>query len=117
MKARKYNTLRGLFRALKFNQFSLSEFLNGQIYTRKGWARFELSEDLKEKCLSMFASAIYERGAEMRKRDLLNLQDCGILRRVMIEQDLGNFRGSYCAGQDHTAEIRYIQCLVRSCNK
>lgn len=113
MKTRKYNTLRGLFRALKCNQFSLSEFLNGQIYTRKGWARFELSEDLFDKCLSLFASAIYERGAERRKRDLLNLPDCGILRRVMICKEFGEFRGSYCAGQDHPAEIRYIQGLVR----
>ena len=115
MKTRKYNTIGGLFRALKKsgqNYYTLSDYLSGRIYMGDGWCNIILSDPLQDKTLQIFAGAIWERGAAGKAWKLKSVQNCGILQRVAIRYAKNEYRAEYCAGQDYTAEIRLIQKII-----
>ena len=117
-KAYKYNTLRGLFRALGNNGgarpvFTLSDFLSGRAYLNGKFAGFTLSDSLRDDVLQIFAGVIWKRGAAEKAHRLATVENCGILRRVWIVKDGGEYSAEYCAGQDYTAEIRFIQKLMK----
>lgn len=115
MKTRRYNTIGGLFRALKksgANFFTLSDYLSGRLYLGGGLCNIKLSDKLRDEILQIFAGAIWERGAAGKAWKLKRLQNCGILRRVAIYKRFGEYRAEYCAGQDYTAEIRLIQKII-----
>lgn len=115
MKTRKYNTIGGLFRALKksgANCFTLSDYLNKRLYIGGQWCNIELSAALCDEILRLFAGVIWKRGAAGKAWKLESVRNCGILRRVAIWEYRGEYRAEYCAGQDYTAEIRIIQKIV-----
>lgn len=67
---------------------------------------------LRDKVLQMFAGIIWDRGASGKACKLENVENVGIFRRLWIEKIDGEYMATYCAGQDYTGEIRFIQKLV-----
>lgn len=114
-KARTYKTLNGLMRGAQSNTFTLYEMLDGRFY--QNWKRFEVTDELRDQLLNMFASAIWSR-PKTHIWKLERIENCGILRRVMIDKSRDRktgkiyFYASYCAGQDYPSEIRFIQRLA-----
>lgn len=103
-------------RGAQSDTFTLYEMLDGKFY--RNWKKFEVTNELRDQLLGMFASAIWERGASRKTWKLERIENCGILRRVMIckrrDRKTGKiyFYASYCAGQDYPSEIRFIQQLA-----
>lgn len=118
MKTRLYKTLPGLMKACGARSFSLYEFLEKRFYSNG--KSFKVTDELHTKLLNMFASALWERGAEKKAYKLERVGICGILRRVCIDMYRSNktkkleFRPHYCAGQDYPSEIRFIQRMVNN---
>lgn len=117
MKTRHYKTISGLFRALSNGtqrpQFTMHDYLSGRAIIGGRWQSFTLSDELADKVRGMFAGAIWSRGADEKAWRIDRAENCGIFRRVMIEKRKGVYYASYCAGQDYTAEVRFIQRLCR----
>lgn len=95
------------------NGFSLSDLLSGRAYLGGKWQKFTLSPQLRRQVLEMFAGVIWTRGAKEKAYRLEGVKDCGILRRVIINTYKGKYIPEYVAGQDYTAEIRFIQRLAK----
>lgn len=114
----KYSTLPCLFRALSNKNrgraiFTLSDLLSGRACLNGQLAPFTLSDELREKVLQLFAGVIWKEATPERVQRVGWMQDCGILRRVWIVKERGEYIGDYCAGQDYDAEMRYIRRLAR----
>ncbi len=108
MKTYKYRTLRGLLR--QTDDLNLYGILSGRLYLRgRGWCRVRLSDSLRAELFAKWAGVIYSRPNE-NAANIGRLEPCGILQRLIIDR---TGRASYCAGQDYTGEIRYIQGLIR----
>lgn len=60
----------------------------------------------------MFAGIVWDRGATGKAWKLEDVENVGIFRRLWIEKRDNEYITSYCAGQDYTGEIRFIQKLV-----
>lgn len=114
-KARIYKTLNGLMRGAQSDSISLYEMLDGRFY--RNWQKFEVTDELRDHLLNLFASAIWSK-PKTHTWKLERIENCGILRRVMINKRRDRKTGkiyyyaSYCAGQDYPSEIRFIQRLA-----
>lgn len=113
MKTRRYNTLSGLMRQCGRNGFSLYDFLSGHACLGGKWQKFTLSPNLRAQVLEMFAGVVWSRRAKENSYKLELMRNYGILDRLVINVYDGKYIPEYVAGQNYTAEIRYIQDLAR----
>ena len=113
METKHYKTLNGLFKAYR-NEYNYDYYLRGTCWIKGRNYKITMSDELRNKVLNLFASAIWERGAASKAWKLENVKSCGILRRVMISKYNGKFYASYCAGQDYPSEIKFIQNWINT---
>lgn len=122
-----FDYLGALIKETQYNRVTVSELIEGRIYTKKwGWINFRLDDDhATEKggcALDIFTNLItdlcWKRASANKKKaksclKFKRVKDCGILNRlwVTMRKD-GTYKAGYCAGQDYDSEIRTIRRLL-----
>lgn len=118
MKKRTYKTLAGLLRANGEQQFTMSDFLGGQIYDNKHykWRPFELTDNALRELSDGFCQAL---GCQKRKYDEVfhnmkygRIQNCGILSRLWVELRGNKPSFTYCVGQDGDYEYPLVKRIL-----
>ncbi len=118
MKKRTYKTLAGLLRANGEQQFTMSDFLGGQIYDNKHykWRPFELTDSALRELSDGFCQAL---GCQKRKYDEVfhnmkygRIQNCGILSRLWVELRGNKPSFTYCVGQDGDYEYPLVKRIL-----
>lgn len=118
MKKRTYKTLAGLLRANGEQQFTVSDFLGGQIYDNKHykWRPFELTDSALRELSDGFCQAL---GCQKRKYDEVfhnmkygRIQNCGILSRLWVELRGNKPSFTYCVGQDGDYEYPLVKRIL-----
>ena len=118
MKKRTYKTLVGLLRANGEQQFTMSDFLGGQIYNNKHykWRPFELTDSALRELSDGFCSAL---GCQKRKYDTVfynmkykRIRCCGILSRLWVELRGNKPSFTYCVGQDGDYEYPLVKRIL-----
>ena len=101
-----YKTLKGFMRANDIRQFTLADFISGQCFNpRHGWVKFQLSESAANEYVRGITGVIWAKVTDARICRVRHAKSMGILRRLWFDGK----RYEYCAGQDYTGEIRFIQ--------
>lgn len=118
MKKRTYKTLAGLLRANGEQQFTMSDFLGGQIYDNKHykWRPFELTDNALRELSDGFCQAL---GCQKRKYDEVfhnmkygRIERCGILSRLWVELRSNKPSFTYCVGQDGDYEYPLVKRIL-----
>lgn len=118
MKKKTYKTLAGLLRANGEQQFTMSDFLGGQIYDNKHykWRPFELTDNALRELSDGFCQAL---GCQKRKYDEVfhnmkygRIQNCGILSRLWVELRGNKPSFTYCVGQDGDYEYPLVKRIL-----
>lgn len=118
MKKRTYKTLAGLLRANGAHQFTMSDFLGGQIYNNKHykWRPFELTDSALRELSDGFCQAL---GCQKRKYDEVfhnmkygRIERCGILSRLWVELRSNKPSFTYCVGQDGDYEYPLVKRIL-----
>ena len=122
-----FDYLSALIKETQYNRVTVSELIEGRIYTKKwGWIDFRLDDDHATEfgcsALDIFVNLI---AGYCWKRDSANknkaksclkfkrVKDCGILDRLWVTMSKdGTYKAEYCAGQDYDSEIRTIRRLL-----
>ena len=122
-----FDYLSALIKETQYNRVTVSELIEGRIYTKKwGWIDFRLDDDHATEngvtALDTFANLIadlcWHRDSENKRKAKCCLKfkmvkDCGILSRLWVTQRKdGTYRADYCAGQDYDSEMRTIRRLL-----
>lgn len=101
-----YKTLKGFMRANGIRQFTLEDFRSQQCFSSQhGWIKFKLSEEAENEYVRGITGVIWSKVNDERMHRVRHAKSMGILRRLWFDGK----RYEYCAGQDYTGEIRYIQ--------
>ena len=116
-----------LIKETQYNRVTLSELIEGRIYTKKwGWIDFRLDDDHATEngssALDVFVNLIvdlcWSRESANKKKaksclKFKRVKDCGILQRlwVTMRKD-GTYKADYCAGQDYDSEMRTIRRIL-----
>ena len=104
-----YKTLKGFMRANGIRQFTLEDFRSGQCFSsRHGWIKFKLSEEAENEYVRGITGVIWAKVNDERMNRVRHAKSMGILRRLWFDGK----RYEYCAGQDYTGEIRFIQSHI-----
>lgn len=96
----------------KTGQFNLNHLKSGKGYLNGSWKTLNLDEKFERWIYEQFAKVIWSNpDMDARVRQLRYMPEMGILNRVMVNlsADGKSYHFSYCAGQDYTSEIRFIQ--------
>ena len=118
MKKRTYKTLVGLLRAADAGQFTMNDFLSGQIYDNKHykWRPFELTDSALRDLSDGFCQAL---GCQKRKYDEVfqnmkygKIESCGILSRLWVELRNNKPSFTYCEGQDGDYEYPFVKRIL-----
>lgn len=118
MKKRTYKTLAGLLRANGEQQFTMSDFLGGQIYDNKHykWRPFEPTDNALRELSDGFCQAL---GCQKRKYDEVfhnmkygRIENCGILSRLWVELRGNKPSFTYCVGQDGGYEYPLVKRIL-----
>lgn len=118
MKKKTYKTLAGLLRANGEQQFTMSDFLGGQIYNNKHykWRPFELTDSALRELSDGFCQAL---GCQKRKYDEVfhnmkygKIENCGILSRLWVELRGNKPSFTYCVGQDGDYEYPLVKRIL-----
>ena len=118
MKKRTYKTLVGLLRAADAGQFTMNDFLSGQIYDNKHYKRrpFELTDSALRELSDGFCQAL---GCQKRKYDEVfhnmkygKIESCGILSRLWVELRNNKPSFTYCVGQDGDYEYALVKGIL-----
>lgn len=118
MKKKTYKTLAGLLRANGEQQFTMSDFLGGQIYDNKHykWRPFELTDSALRELSDGFCQAL---GCQKRKYDEVfhnmkygKIERCGILSRLWVELRGNKPSFTYCVGQDGDYEYPLVKRIL-----
>lgn len=118
MKKKTYKTLAGLLRANGEQQFTMSDFLGGQIYDNKHykWRPFELTDSALRELSDGFYQAL---GCQKRKYDEVfhnmkygRIERCGILSRLWVELCSNKPSFTYCVGQDGDYEYPLVKRIL-----
>lgn len=122
-----FDYLSALIKETQYNRVTVSELIEGRIYTKKwGWINFRLDDDhATEKggcALDVFVNLIVdlcwsrESANKKKAKSCLKsklVRDCGILSRLWVTMDKdGKYKADYCAGQDYDSEMRTIRRLL-----
>ena len=122
-----FDYLSALIKETQYNRVTVSELIEGRIYTKKwGWIDFRLDDDHATEngssALDIFVNLIadlcWRRESENKKKaksclKSKRVKDCGILERlwVTMRKD-GTYKADYCAGQDYDSEMRTLRKLL-----
>ena len=122
-----FDYLSALIKETQYNRVTVSELIEGRIYTKKwGWIDFRLDDEHATEqgstALDTFVNLIvdycWKRDSANKKKAKLCLKynrvnDCGIMNRLLvtISKD-GTYKADYCAGQDGDSEMRTIRRLL-----
>ena len=122
-----FDYLGALIKETQYNRVTVSELIEGRIYTKKlGWIDFRLDDDHATEngssALDIFVNLIAdlcwrrESGNKKKAKSCLKfkrVKDCGILQRlwVTMRKD-GTYKADYCAGQDYDSEMRTLRKLL-----
>ena len=122
-----FNNLGALIKETQYNRVTVSELIEGRIYTKKwGWIDFRLDDEHATEngssALGIFVNLIvdlcWSRESANKKKaksclKFKRVKDCGILQRlwVTMRKD-GTYKADYCAGQDYDSEMRTIRRLL-----
>ncbi|WP_278812400.1 hypothetical protein [Leyella stercorea] len=118
MKKKTYKTLAGLLRANGAQQFTMSDFLSGEIYKRRygEYVKFELTDSALRELSDGFCQAL---GCQKRKYDEVfhnmkygRIQNCGILSRLWVELRGNKPSFTYCVGQDGDYEYPLVKRIL-----
>ena len=122
-----FDNLGALIKATQNNRVTVSELIEGRIYTKKwGWIDFRLDDEhatengssALEHFVNLVTDICWSRDTENKRRaksclKFKRVRDCGILQRlwVTMRKD-GTYKADYCAGQDYDSEMRTIRRLL-----
>ena len=118
MKKRTYKTLAGLLRANGAQQFTMNDFLSGQIYNNKHykWRPFELTDSALRELSDGFCQAL---GCQKRKYEEVfhnmkygKIESCGILSCLLVELRGNKPSFTYCVGQDGDYEYPLVKRIL-----
>ena len=122
-----FDYLSALIKETQYNRITVSELIEGRIYTKKwGWIDFRLDDEHATEngssALDIFVNLI---AGYCWKRDSANknkaksclkfkrVKDCGILNSLWVTMSKdGTYKANYCAGQDYDSEMRTIRRLL-----
>ena len=122
-----FDYLGALIKETQYNRVTVSELIDGRIYTKKcGWIDFRLDDEHATErgvsALDTFVNLIVDlcwRRHSVNKRKAKyclkykRVKDCGILSRLWVTMDKdGTYKAYYCAGQDYDSEMRTIRRLL-----
>ena len=122
-----FDYLSALIKETQDNRVTVSELIEGRIYTKKwGWIDFRLDDEHATEngsyALDIFVNLIadlcWRRDSENKKKAKSCLKykrvtDCGILTRLWVTMGKdGTYKADYCAGQDYDSEMRTIRRLL-----
>lgn len=122
-----FDYLSALIKETQYNRVTVSELIEGRIYTKKlGWIDFRLDDDhatefgcsALENFVNLVTGICWSRETENKRRAKSCLKsklvmDCGILSRLWVTMDKdGKYKADYCAGQDYDSEMRTIRRLL-----
>lgn len=122
-----FDNLGALIKETQYNRVTVSELIEGRIYTKKwGWIDFRLDDDHATEngssALDIFVNLIadlcWRRESENKKKAKSCLcskrvNDCGILNNIWVTKMKDDtYRAQYCAGQDYVSEMRTIRRLL-----
>ena len=122
-----FDYLSALIKETQYNRVTVSELIEGRIYTKKcGWIDFRLDDDhatekgmsAMETFVNLIADLCWHRESDNKRNAKCCLvskrvKNYGILNRlwVTIRND-GTYRADYCAGQDYDSEMRTIRKML-----
>ena len=122
-----FDYLSALIKETQYNRVTVSELIEGRIYTKKwGWIDFRLDDEHDTEqgstALDTFVSLIvdlcWSRESANKKKaksclKFKRVKDCGILNSlwVTMRKD-GTYKADYCCGQDYDSEMRTIRRLL-----
>lgn len=118
MKKKTYKTLAGLLRANGAQQFTMNDFLSGEIYKRRygEYVKFELTDSALRELSDGFCQAL---GCQKRKYDEVfhnmkygRIERCGILSRLWVELRGNKPSFTYCVGQDGDYEYPLVKRIL-----
>ena len=122
-----FDYLSALIKETQYNRVTVSELIEGRIYTKKwGWIDFRLDDDHATEngssALDVFVNLIVDlcwsrESANKRKAKsclkFKRVMDCGILNSLWVTMSKdGTYKADYCAGQDYDSEMRTIRRLL-----
>ena len=122
-----FDYLSALIKETQYNRVTVSELIEGRIYTKKwGWIDFRLDDDhatefgcsALEHFVNLVTDICWSRDTENKRRAKSCLKsklvrDCGILSRLWVTMDKdGTYKANYCAGQDYDSEMRTLRKLL-----
>ena len=122
-----FDYLSALIKETQYNRVTVSELIEGRIYTKKwGWIDFRLDDDHATEngssALDIFVNLIadlcWRRESENKKKaksclKSKRVKDCGILDRLWVTMSKdGTYKADYCAGQDYDSEMRTLRKLL-----
>lgn len=118
MKKKTYKTLAGLLGANGAQQFTMSDFLSGEIYKRRygEYVKFELTDSALRELSDGFCQAL---GCQKRKYDEVfhnmkygRIERCGILSRLWVELRSNKLSFTYCVGCDGNYEYPLVKRIL-----
>lgn len=122
-----FDYLSALIKETRYNRVTISELIEGRIYTKKwGWIDFRLDDDKAtengcsalEHFVNLVTDICWSRETENKRRaksclKFKRVKDCGILSLLWVTQRKdGTYKANYCAGQDYDSEMRTIRRLL-----
>lgn len=122
-----FDYLGALIKETQYNRVTVSELIEGRIYTKKwGWIDFRLDDDhatefccsALEQFVNLVTDICWSRETKNKRRAKSCLKvklvsNCGIMQRlwVTMRKD-GTYKANYCAGQDYDSEMRTIRRIL-----
>ena len=122
-----FDYLSALIKETQYNRVTVSELIEGRIYTKKwGWIDFRLDDDhatergvsALDTFVNLIADYCWKRDSANKKKAKCCLgskrvKDCGILNGIWVTKMKDDtYRAQYCAGQDYVSEMRTIRKLL-----
>ena len=122
-----FDYLSALIKETQCNCVTVSELIEGRIYTKKwGWIDFRLDDEHATEngssALDIFVNLIadlcWQRESENKRKakcclKFKRVNDCGIMNRLFVTMSKdGTYKADYCAGQDGDSEMRTIRRLL-----
>lgn len=112
----KFKNLQNFLKSLIHQEITLSDIVGKRVYhAKKGWTDLDklITAELKQTIIDTMVDCIGGRSTEVIK-DNINygyVKSAGILSRVIMSYSNRDrkIRTSYCAGQDYSAEIRFLR--------
>ena len=122
-----FDNLSALIKETQYNRVTVSELIEGRIYTKKwGWIDFRLDDDhateygcsALEHFVNLVTDICWKRDSANKRKaksclKFKRVKDCGILNGIWVTKMKDDtYRAQYCAGQDYDSEMRTIRKIL-----